>query len=91
MKYANGLSFYYCQKDRVQQIFVIEMRAPYEVRTAKGIVLSKSTLDDIKRVYGKAKEGLRYRGVEFYYARYRGKRVVSVIDIVENSGMRQCD
>lgn len=90
MKYKNGMSFYYCQKDRKQQIFVMEMRSPAKIKTAKGIVLSKSTVNDIKKKYGKPKSGLRYKGIEFYYTTYRGKKVVTVIDIVENSGMRQC-
>ncbi len=90
MMYPNGLSFYYCQKDNVQQIFVIEIRAPFRARTSKGIVLSKSTLSDIRRVYGKSKKGLRYSGVEFYYDTYKGKKVVTVIDIVEKRGLRQC-
>ena len=91
MKYRNGLSFYYCQRDNIQRIFVIEMRSPYRAKTKKGIVLGKSTLEDIYRIYGKSSDGLRYRGVEFYYARFRGKRVVSVVDIVENGGLRQCN
>ncbi|MCB1025023.1 MAG: hypothetical protein KDB79_11560 [Acidobacteria bacterium] len=90
MKYKNGLSFYYCQSDKVQQIFDIEIRAPFKAKTSKGITLSKSTVSDVRRIYGKAKKGLRYRGVEFYYAEYRGKNVVSVIDIVESKGLRQC-
>ncbi len=90
MKYKNGISFYYCQSDRVQQIFDIEMRAPYRVKTKKGIVLSRSTVRDVKKKYGKPMKGLRYRGIEFYYARYKGKDVISVIDIVERKGLRQC-
>ena len=90
LKYKNGLSFYFCQSDKKQQIFDIEMRAPYRAKTSKGIELSKSTISDIRRIYGKSKKGLRYRGVEFYYAKVKGKQVVTVIDIVENSGLRQC-
>ncbi|MFV0389531.1 MAG: hypothetical protein ACK5NT_12345 [Pyrinomonadaceae bacterium] len=90
LKYKNGISFYYCQKDKVQQIFDIEMRAPYLVRTKKGIVLSKSTVADVRKAYGKPRYGLRFRGIEFYYTTYKGKQVISVIDIVEGSGLRQC-
>lgn len=90
MMYDNGLSLYFCQADRQQQIFVVEMRAPYRAKTSKGITLSKSTTSDIQRIYGKSKKGLRYRGVEFYYATFQGEKVVSVIDIVENKGLRQC-
>jgi hypothetical protein len=85
-----GLAFYICQSDPKKEIFDIEMRAPFQVRTARGIVLGKSTVDDIERIYGKSKDGLKYRGVNFYYAVFKGKRTVTVIDIVENSGIRQC-
>ncbi len=90
MVYANGLSFYYCQKDRRQEIFVIEMRSPARVKTAKGIILSKRTVGEVRKKYGKPKKGLRFRGIEFYYVNYKGKDVVSVIDIIENNGMREC-
>lgn len=88
--YPGGISFYYCQSDKRQQIFDIELRAPFKAKTSKGIVLSQSTLQDIYRIYGKSKDGLEYRGVSFFYAKSRGKNVVTVIDIVENSGIRQC-
>ena len=90
MKYKNGMSFYFCQRDKRQQIFDIELRAPAKVKTAKGIILSKSTVAQVRKKYGKPKTGLRFRGIEFYYANYRGKNVISVIDIVEKGGMRQC-
>lgn len=90
MTYKNGLSFYICQADKKQQIFDIEMRSPYKVKTSKGIILRESTLENVNKIYGKAKTGLRYRGVEFYYTKIRGKNVVTVIDIVESSGLRQC-
>jgi hypothetical protein len=45
---------------------------------------------DIYKKYGKPKKGLRFRGIEFYYNTVRGKKVITVIDIVEKSGMRQC-
>lgn len=85
-----GLSFYMCQSDKRREIFDIEIRAPYRAKTGKGIILGKSTLEDIHRIYGKSKDGLEYRGVSFYYANFRGKKTVTVIDIVENSGIRQC-
>ncbi len=90
MIYRNGMSFYYCQEDKQQEIFVIEMRSPAKAKTAKGIVLGKSPVSDLRKKYGKPKKGLRFKGIEFYYETYRGKKVVSVIDIVENSGMREC-
>ncbi|HQU85393.1 MAG TPA: hypothetical protein PKY59_19790 [Pyrinomonadaceae bacterium] len=85
-----GLAFYSCQADKKNEVFDIEMRAPFQVKTAKGIVLGKSTLEDIQKVYGKKKDGLEYKGVSFFYANYKGKKTVTVIDIVENSGIRQC-
>lgn len=85
-----GLAFYSCQADNKKQIFDIEMRAPFQVKTSKGIVLGKSTLEDIHKIYGKKKEGLEYKGVSFFYANFKGKKTVTVIDIVENSGIRQC-
>ncbi len=90
MIYRNGMSFYYCQKDEQQEIFVIEMRSPARVKTFKGIVLGKTLVGDLRKKYGKPKNGLRFKGIEFYYTTFRGKRVVSVIDIVENSGLREC-
>ena len=90
MTYPNGLSFYFCQADKSQQVFDIEMRSPYKAKTAKGVILRDSTLEDVKKIYGKSKEGLRYRGVEFYYEKLGGKNLVTVIDIVEKTGLRQC-
>ena len=91
MTYKNkGLSFYICQTDKKQQVFDIEMRSPYKVKTSKGIILRESTLENVNKIYGKAKTGLRYRGVEFYYTKIKGKNVVTVIDIVEPNGLRQC-
>ena len=86
-----GLSFYICQSDKREQIFDIEIRAPFEARTSKGIILGKSTLDDIYKLYGKSKDGLEYRGVNFFYAVFKGKKTVTVIDIVEPNGIRQCE
>ena len=91
MTYAKlGLAFYMCQTDKNKEIFDIEIRAPYQAKTSKGVILSKSSLDDVYKIYGKSKDGLEYRGVSFYYANYKSKKTVTVIDIVENSGIRQC-
>ncbi len=91
MTYAKlGLAFYICQSDKNKEIFDIEIRAPFQAKTSKGVVLGKSTLEDIYKIYGKSKDGLEYRGVNFFYANFKGKKVVTVIDIVENSGIRQC-
>jgi len=92
MIYPNGVSFYICQSDKRKQIFDIELRAPFEGRTTKGITLGKSTLEDIYKIYGRNRDGgLQYRGVSFFYAKSRGRNIVTVIDIVENAGIRQCD
>lgn len=85
-----GLTFYICQSDKRKEIFDIEIKQPYRAKTGKGIILGKSSLEDIYKIYGKSKDGLEYRGVNFYYANYAGKKTVTVIDIVENSGIRQC-
>jgi hypothetical protein len=85
-----GLTFYMCQTDKRREIFDIEIRQPYRAKTSKGIILGKSTVEDIYKIYGRSKDGLEYRGVNFYYANYRGKKIVTVIDIVENTGIRQC-
>ena len=90
--YPNGMSFYFCQSDKRRQIFDIELRAPFAAQTTKGITIGKSTLEDIHKIYGKNRDGgLQYRGVSFFYAKSRGKNIVTVIDIVENSGIRQCE
>jgi hypothetical protein len=92
MIYPNGVSFYVCQSDKRKQIFDIEIRAPFEAQTSKGITLGKSTLEDIRKIYGKTSDGgLQYRGVSFFYAKSRGKNIVTVIDIVESKGIRQCE
>lgn len=88
--YRLGIAFYICQSDPKKEIFVIEMKSPYKVKTAKGIILGKSTVEDVEKTYGKLKKGLEYRGVSFYYNRISGKRIVTEIDITENTGIRQC-
>ena len=93
-----GLAFYYCQTDKSKEIFDIEIRAPYKAKTGKGIILGISTVEDIKKIYGKSlgqnrgekSEDLEYQGVNFFYQVIRGKKIVTVIDIVENGGIRQC-
>jgi hypothetical protein len=85
-----GLSFYMCQSDPRREIFVIEIKAPYQAKTSRGVVLRQSTVEDIERIYGKLKSGLEYRGISFYYNRVGGKRIVTTIDVTENAGIRQC-
>lgn len=88
--YKLGLSFYICQSDKRKQIFVIETKAPYKAKTSKGIILGKSTLEDVHKKYGKLKSGTEYRGVSFYYNKIGGKNIITGIDVTENSGIRQC-
>jgi hypothetical protein len=85
-----GLSFYLCQADTRKQIFVIEIKSPYKAKTSKGIVLGESSLEDIEKKYGRSTSGLEYKGVNFYYNRYGKKTIVTEIDVVENTGIRQC-
>ncbi len=93
-----GMVFYYCQTDKSKEIFDIELRAPYKAKTSKGIILGKSTVADVKKIYGKSRgqasgekgEDLEYGGVSFYYGTIGGKKVITVIDIVEAGGIRQC-
>lgn len=88
--YKLGVAFYICQSDKKKQIFVIEMKSPYKAKTSKGIILGKSTLEDVQKKYGKLKSGTEYRGVSFYYNKVAGKNVISEIDITEPTGIRQC-
>jgi hypothetical protein len=91
MTYAKlGLSFYICQADKRKEIFVIEIKSPYRAKTSRGVILGQSTVKDIEKAYGKLKSGLEYRGISFYYNRVGRKKIVSTIDITENSGIRQC-
>jgi hypothetical protein len=46
--------------------FSIEIRQPYKAKTAKGIVLGESAVDDVNRVYGRSKEGLEYIRSNFF-------------------------
>jgi hypothetical protein len=87
---ALGISFYACQSDVKKQIFVIEIKQPYKAKTSRGIILGSSTVEDIQKAYGKLKEGLAYRGIDFYYNTIGGKKIVTEIDVVENTGIRQC-
>ena len=91
MTYAkNNIAFYMCQSDKKKQVFLIEIKAPYKAKTSKGIMIGKSTVADVEKKYGKLKRGLEYRGVSFYYNTVAGKKIVTEIDVTENSGIRQC-
>ncbi len=88
--YRLGVAFYMCQSDKKKQIFVIEMKSPYKAKTSKGIIMGKSTVEDVEKKYGKLKSGLEYRGISFYYNKVAGKKVVTEIDVTETTGIRQC-
>lgn len=100
-----GLSFYTCQADGGNALFVIHMQAPFKAKTESGIVLGESTFADVVKIYGKPKEkynhNYSYKGIEFYYdeeyadsnpddAEIKQKKVIG-INIVESNGLRQCD
>lgn len=53
---ALGLAFYGCQADPNKEIFDVTIIAPAKVRTSKGIVLGKTTLADVYRIYKKQGE-----------------------------------
>ncbi len=71
MIYKNlGLSFYYCQADPNKEIFVVEIEPPSKVITSKGIILGKSTFDEVFRLYGETTEssmGFEYKGIVFHF------------------------
>jgi len=66
-----GIAVYYCQADKKQTIFVIQLRKPFNVVTSKGVVLGESTVADVKRLYGEPAENeefalwLTYKGIDF--------------------------
>lgn len=96
MAYPNGLSFYICQSDKKQQIFDIEINLPYKAKTSRGVILNKSTVEDVYKIYGKpsgsaSSESLEYKGVNFSYTKRGKDKVITTIDIVERQGLRQCE
>jgi len=86
-----GLSFYMCQSDKSEVIFLIEIKSPYKGKTSRGVVLGKSTKEETEKIYGKPRDGFEYTGVNFYYNKYGKRKVITEIDILENAGIRQCD
>lgn len=53
MKYAKlGLSFYYCQNDPNRHIFVINIKKPFEGTTSRGVVIGRSSFEEVKSLYG---------------------------------------
>jgi len=92
MTYDNaGVSFYFCQSDKTEEIFLIEIKSPYKGKTTKGIVLGRSTKEETEKIYGKPKDGFEYPGINFYYNRYGKRNLITEIDITEKTGLRQCD
>lgn len=85
-----GLAFYLCQSDKKKEIFLIEIKSPYKAKTSKGVILGKSTKEETEKIYGKPKDGFEYRGVSFYFNTFGSRRIISEIDVTENSGIRQC-
>lgn len=85
-----GVSFYFCQTDKTEEIFLIEIKSPYKGKTSKGIILGTSTKEETEKKYGKPKDGFQYPGINFYYNKYGKRTVISEIDILETSGLRQC-
>jgi hypothetical protein len=88
-----GLSFYSCQSDKKQRIFVIEIKRPFKGKTTRGIELGSSNRKDVEKLYGsgnKKYRGKEYRGVEFYYTPTKKGEIVTGIDIFEKTGIRQC-
>lgn len=99
-----GLSFYYCQQDPNAEIFVIEVEPPYRGRTSKGIVMGKSTREDVVKAYLgrrvavdetlKEMSEMEFEGIQFYFGKKSerdNKEVVIGIDVIERTGLRQCD
>jgi len=85
-----GLSFYFCQNDIRDEVFLIEIKAPFMGRTSRGVVLGRSTKEETEKIYGKSPDGFKYKGVHFYYNKYGRRNLITEIDVVENSGIRQC-
>ncbi len=86
-----GVSFYFCQNDKREQIFLIELKSPFMGKTSRGVTLGKSTKEETEKVYGKPRDGFEYPGINFYYNRYGKRNIITEIDITEKSGIRQCD
>jgi hypothetical protein len=65
-----GLSFYSCQADSEQEIFVVVMQPPFVVKTQRGITLGKSTFQDLFKKYGRWSEtsaGFEYEEIGLYF------------------------
>ncbi len=88
-----GLSFYFCQSDKKQRIFVIEIKRPFVGKTSRGIQIGTSTKKEVEKLYGtgnKKYRGKEYKGVGFYYTPAKKGEIVTGIDIFEKTGIKQC-
>lgn len=86
-----GLSFYICQADARETIFLIEIKSPFKGKTTKGITIGRSTKQETEKAYGKPRDGFEYPGINFYFNRYGRREIITEIDILERSGIKQCD
>jgi hypothetical protein len=69
MLYAQlGLAFYYCPADEKKIIYRIEARAPFEGFTARGIILGKSTVNDVLKAYGPSEPKSSAANDSWFYA-----------------------
>ncbi|NNE67156.1 MAG: hypothetical protein HKN33_11380 [Pyrinomonadaceae bacterium] len=140
---SKGMSFYFCQADPRQEVFVIELSYPhFSGVTSKGAILGQSTRTQVGNLYKVESEQSDYvideefdggtisteikpedldaenlkgvkiksllklepqaesdtvedefKGIEFEYGTIDGygDNVLTSIDIIEKSGLRQCD
>jgi hypothetical protein len=69
LRYASlGLSFYYCREDEQKRIVRVEARPPFEGFTARGIILGKSTLNDVLKAYGQSEPKSSAANDSWFYA-----------------------
>lgn len=70
-----GLTFYYCNKDANQKIFLVEL---HKGMTSTGIIIGQSTMREVLEVYGKPADDPEcdespceydYPGIQFYFER----------------------
>ena len=54
MRYNTGMSFWYRYDDHEQKIFSIQLRPESHAFTSRGIVVGRSTLQDVFDAYGKS-------------------------------------
>jgi hypothetical protein len=76
MEYSDlGFSFWYRHEDPQKKIYSITLKPPCQCFTARGILVGKSTLQDVFNAYGESKLSaitvrdswtVQYPGVEFY-------------------------